>query len=54
MVKRECRVVYTVFVQRFRVTLQAVRFGIFLLNILAKLKRDMEIFTNTPISLISK
>ena len=45
---------YTVFAQHGRVTLLAARFVIYLLNMLAKLKGDKEISTNTPILPISK
>ena len=45
---------YTLFAQRVRVTLLAARFAIFLLDVLAKLKGDTEISTNTLISPISK
>ena len=41
---------YTVFAQRIRVELLAARFVIYLLDMLAKLKGNIEISTNTPIS----
>ena len=43
-----------VFEQRVRVTLPAARFAIYLLDMLAKLKGDADISTNTSISSISK
>ena len=45
---------YTVFEQHVRVTLLAARFAILLLDMLAKLKGDTEISTNTSMSPISK